>query len=202
MASKNAVIKYITAEKGEKVKEVNTYVKEGETIISSNITMPNNTKVQNTARGTVVGETWYTVSTEYPYYYNETLYTGSKKKVLVFNFVNKRISLFDFDKYKSFNKNVKYIFEDNFLPISLSYEYQYETKVINEIYTYEEAKNKAIETAKEKLLDKYNNIININKITIVSEEDLTSKIKLSLFISCDEDITKYKEVIPEIEVEE
>lgn len=197
VASKNAVIKYITAEKGEKVKEVNTYVKEGETIISSNITMPNNEKIQSTARGKVVGETWYTVDTEYPYYYNEVLYTGNKKKVLVFNFINKRISLFDFDKYKSFDKNINYIFQNNIIPISLSYEYQYETKIINDIYTYDEVKDKAIDVAKKKLLDKYKDIIDINKITIIKEENLTSKIKLSLFISCNEDITRYKEVVLE-----
>ena len=197
VASKNAVIKYITAEKGEKVKEVNTYVKEGETIISSNITMPNNEKIQSTARGKVVGETWYTVDTEYPYYYNEVLYTGNKKKVLVFNFINKRISLFDFDKYKSFDKNINYIFQNNIIPISLSYEYQYETKLINYRYTYDEVNDKAIDVAKKKLLDKYKDIIDINKITIIKEENLTSKIKLSLFISCNEDITKYKEVVLE-----
>ena len=201
VASKNAVIKYITAEKGEKIREVNTYVKKGDVVISSFITLPNNEKVEGTAKGEVVGETWYTIDTEYPYFYNEVLYTGNKKRVLVFNFVNKRISLFDFDKYKSFDKNVKYIFENRFIPVSLGYEYQYETKVINDIYTYDEAKEKAIELAKEKLLNKYENIIKINKITVVSEEDLTSKIKLSLFISCDENITEYKEVVPEIEDE-
>ena len=110
VAGKIAVIKYIISESGEKVKEINTYVKKGDVIVSSFIIKPNNEKVQSTAKGKVVGETWYTIDTEYPYYYNEILYTGNKKRVLVFNFINKRISLFDFDKYKSFNKNIKYIF--------------------------------------------------------------------------------------------
>ena len=199
VASKNSVIKYIVSESGEKVREVNTYVKKGDVVISSSITKPNNEKVVSTAKGKVVGETWYTVDTEYPYYYNETLYTGDKKRVLVFNFINNKISFFDFDKYKSFDKNVKYIFENNFIPISLSFEHQYKTRIINDIYTYEEARDKAIELAKNKLLEKYKNIININKITIISEEDMTSKIKLSLFISCDEDITEYKELVYEEE---
>lgn len=197
VARKNAVIKYIIAESGEKVKSTNTYVKEGEIIISSNITKPNNEKVQSTAKGKVVGETWYKVDTEYPYKYNEVLYTGNKKKVLVLNFINKRISLFDFDKYKSFNKNVNYIFKNNIFPISLSIEEQYETNIINEEYNYDEAKEKAIELAKEKLKDKYSNIIDINKVTIINEEDMTSKISLSLFITCLEDITKYQEVVIE-----
>ena len=194
VARKNAVIKYIIADSGEKVKEVNTYVKKGEVVISSLITKPNNEKIQSSAKGKVVGEVWYIVDTEYPYSYNEVLYTGNKKKVLVFNFINKRISFFDFDKYKSFDKNVKYIFENNLVPISLGFEYQYETNVINEIYTYEEAKEKAIELAKKKLLDKYKNIIDISKVIVVSEEDMTSKIKLSLFITAEEDITEYREV--------
>ena len=194
VARKNAVVKYVIAESGEKVREVNTYVKKGDIIISSSITKPNNEKVEGTAKGKVVGETWYTIDTEYPYYYNETLYTGNKKRVLVFNFINKRISFFDFDKYKSFDKDIKYIFKNNFLPVYLSYEYQYETKIISDIYIYEEAKNKALEIAKKKLMDKYGDIININNIDIISEEESTSKIKLSLFISCEEDITEYREV--------
>lgn len=195
VASKNAVIKYISAVKGEKVRDINTYVKKGEVVVSSNITLPNNEKKEDTASGKVVGETWYNVDTEYPYFYNEILYTGNKKRVLVFNLINKRISFFDFDKYKSFDKNISYIFENSFVPISLFFEYQYETNVINDVYTYEEARNKAIELAKNKLFDKYKNIIDINKVIVVNEEDMTSKIKLSLFISCDEDITEYREVV-------
>lgn len=195
VASKNAVIKYISAVKGEKVRDINTYVKKGEVVVSSNITLPNNEKKEGTASGKVVGETWYNVDTEYPYFYNEILYTGNKKRVLVFNLINKRISFFDFDKYKSFDKNISYIFENSFVPISLFFEYQYETNVINDVYTYEEARNKAIELAKNKLFDKYKNIIDINKVIVVNEEDMTSKIKLSLFISCDEDITEYREVV-------
>ena len=197
VAGKNAVIKSITAESGEKAREVNTYVREGDLIISSYITKPNNEKILGTAKGTVIGETWYTIDIEYPYFYNEVLYTGNKKRVLVFNFINKRVAFFDFDKYKSFDKNTKYIFENNFIPISLGFEYQYETKIINDVYTYETAREKAISTAKERLLDKYKSIININNVVVVSEEDMTSKIGLSLFISCDEDITEYKEVIYE-----
>jgi len=201
VASKNAVIKSITASSGEKVKIINTYVKKGETVISAYITKPNNEKVMGTASGTVIGEVWYMVDIEYPYNYNEIIYTGNKKKVLVFNFINKRISLFDFNKYKNFDKDTKYIFNNNFIPISMANEYQYETNVIDEIYTYDEAKEKAITVAKDKLTEKYDNIININKVSIVNEEDTGSKIKLSLFISCDENITEYMEVIPEIKDE-
>lgn len=197
VASKNAVIKIIVANSGEKVKNINTYVKKGETIISSQITLPNSTTIEKSASGTITGEVWYTVRVEYPYIYNETLYTGNKKKVLVFNLLNKRISFFDFHKYKTFERNIKYIFNNNFIPFSLTYEDEYETKIINDTYTKETASKKAIEVAKEKLLDKYSTIIDINDIKIINEEDLSTKIVLDLFITCTEDITEYKEVLEE-----
>ena len=62
--------------------------------------------------------------------------------------INKRISIFDFNKYKTFDKNIKYIFNNNIIPISLTYEHEYETKVINDIYTYDTAREKAILIAK------------------------------------------------------
>lgn len=197
VASKNAVIKTIVANSGEKVKNINTYVKKGETIISSQITLPNSTTIEKSASGTITGEVWYTVRVEYPYIYNETLYTGNKKKVLVFNLLNKRISFFDFHKYRTFERNIKYIFNNNFIPFSLTYEDEYETKIINDTYTKETASRKAIEVAKEKLLDKYSTIIDINDIKIINEEDLSTKIVLDLFITCTEDITEYKEVLEE-----
>lgn len=197
VSSKNAVIKTIEAQSGEKVKEVDTYVKKGDIIISSYVTLPNNEKVLNTARGKVTGEVWYTVDISYPYYYNEVIYTGKKKKVISFNFLDKRLALFDFNKYKNFDRDTKYIFKSNIIPMSLTYEYQYETKVINEVYTYDEAKEKAKEKAEEKLKEKYHNIISVENITITNESDTNGHLNLSLFITVLEDITEYQEIQPE-----
>lgn len=194
VASKGAVIKSIYAKSGEKIRDVNTYVKKGDIVISSKIILPNNEIITKSANGKIIGEVWYSARVEFPYVYNEIKYTGNKKKVLVFNFLNKRISIFDFNKYKTFDKNIKYIFNNNIIPISLTYEHEYETKVINDIYTYDTAREKAINVAKEKLLNKYSNIVDITDIKIINEEDMTSKIVIDLFITCDEDITLYKKV--------
>lgn len=194
VASKNAVIKNIYAESGEKVRSINTYVKKGDIIISSDITLPNNEKIPKTASGKVQGEVWYNINIEYPYQYHEIKYTGNKKKVLVLNLLNKRISFFDFHKYKTFNRNIKYIFNNNITPISLIYEDEYETNIINEVYDYNTAREKAITKAKEKILEKYPNIKDITDIKIIKEEDKKNKISLNLFVTCLEDITEYKEV--------
>lgn len=195
VSSKNAVIKSVEAESGEKVKNINTYVKKGDIVISSYISTPDGGKILSTAKGKVIGEVWYTIDIDYPYYYHEVKYTGNKKKVLVFNYINKRISLFDFNKYKSFNKNTKTIFHNNIIPISLDYEYQYETKVIDNIYNKDEAKSRAIETAKEKLLLKYQNIKEVNEVNIINESFNEENLSLTLFVKVYEDITEYKEVI-------
>lgn len=194
VASKNAVIKNIYAESGEKIRSINTYVKKGDIIISSDITLPNNEKISKTASGKVQGEVWYNINIEYPYQYHEIKYTGNKKKVLVLNLLNKRISFFDFHKYKTFNRNIKYIFNNNITPISLIYEDEYETNIINEVYDYNTAREKAITKAKEKILEKYPNIKDITDIKIIKEEDKKNKISLNLFVTCLEDITEYKEV--------
>lgn len=194
VASKNAVIKNIYAESGEKIRSINTYVKKGDIIISSDITLPNNEKKSKTASGKVQGEVWYNINIEYPYQYHEIKYTGNKKKVLVLNLLNKRISFFDFHKYKTFNRNIKYIFNNNITPISLIYEDEYETNIINEVYDYNTAREKAITKAKEKILEKYPNIKDITDIKIIKEEDKKNKISLNLFVTCLEDITEYQEV--------
>lgn len=199
VASKNAVIKNIYAESGEKIRSINTYVKKGDIIISSDITLPNNEKISKTASGKVQGEVWYNINIEYPYQYHEMKYTGNKKKVLVLNLLNKRISFFDFHKYKTFNRNIKYIFNNNITPISLIYEDEYETNIINEVYDYNTAKEKAITKAKDKILEKYPNIKDITNIKIIKEEDKKNKISLNLFVTCLEDITEYQEVNNNIE---
>lgn len=194
VASKNAVIKNIYAESGEKIRSINTYVKKGDIIISSDITLPNNEKISKTASGKVQGEVWYNINIEYPYQYHEIKYTIHKKKVLVLNLLNKRISFFDFHKYKTFNRNIKYIFNNNITPISLIYEDEYETNIINEVYDYNTAREKAITKAKEKILEKYPNIKDITDIKIIKEEDKKNKISLNLFVTCLEDITEYQEI--------
>lgn len=194
VASKNAVIKNIYAESGEKIRSINTYVKKGDIIISSDITLPNNEKISKTASGKVQGEVWYNINIEYPYQYHEIKYTGNKKKVLVLNLLNKRISFFDFHKYKTFNRNIKYIFNNNITPISLIYEDEYETNIINEVYDYNTAREKATTKAKEKILEKYPNIKEITNIKIINEEDKKNKISINLFVTCLEDITEYQEV--------
>lgn len=197
VASKNAIITSIKAYSGEKVKSVNQYVNKEETIISGILTMPDGTNLYKKAQGIVYGEIWYKVNIEYPLYYQEESVTGKSKNVIFIYFLNKKISLFPYKKYKQFKLESNSIFESNLLPIKISKEKLYEVKITEEIYTEESAVNKAIELAKTRMKEKNNKIIEIKEVKIIDKQNMNSKIKLNLFISVIEDITKVVEVIPQ-----
>ena len=193
VSTKNAIIYSIEASSGEKVKKVNDYVTKGDIIISGSITKPDGNMIVETAKGEVYGEVWYVVDVNYPYIYKEEIQTGKVKEVYVINFLGHRISLFDFNKFKTYNVNSKVLLNNNFLPINLVKEKQYELNVIDEYYTEEEAVDKAVELAKEKLMSN-KNIREIKNVTILEENTYSSKIGLKLFISVIENIGEYKEI--------
>ena len=193
-ASKDAIITSIKAFSGEKIKEINDYVKNNEIIVSGVITKPDGTLVYTKAKAKVYGEVWYKVEIEYPLAYKEEKVTGKNKNVFVINVLNKKVPIFSYKKYKEFKIESNNLIENNILPISFSKEKQYEVIVKEEIYTWEEAISNAIEVSKKKLLENNNKIINIKKVEILDKQTINSKIKLNLFISVEEDITKVIEV--------
>ena len=65
--------------------------------------------------------------------------------------------------------------------------------IIDEYYTEEEAIDNAIELAKDKLLTN-KTIKEIKDITILEENNYSSKISLKLFISVIENIGEYREI--------
>lgn len=200
-ASKDAIITSIKASSGEKLKEINDYVKKDDIIVSGIISKPDGTLVYKKAMAKVYGEVWYKVDIEYPYVYKEERVTGKSKEVFVINFLNKKIPLFTYSKYKEFKAETNNIIENNILPITLSKEKQYEVILKEEIYTFDEAISNAIEFSKKKLLENNNKIVDIKKVEILSKQTIDSKIKLKLVISVYEDITKIIEVKKETELE-
>lgn len=150
IAKKDAVIKNVKSSKGVIIRNTNDFVKKGNIIISGEITL--NEKVMDKVRasGKVYGEVWYIVHTKYPFaYYNEKE-TGREKKSYVLKFLNHNIEL-SFYKYKHKKTKDKIIYKSKYIPLSLSLQKQKEIKVKSEILTFDEAKEKAIELAREKI---------------------------------------------------
>ena len=192
VASKSGVIKKIIALSGEKKCEIDNFVSKGDTIIKGSITKPNNEVILTHASGLVYAEVWYQISVEYPYQYKEEILTGNKKNIYYLKFINKRLELFNFKKYKNFQKEPKILLYNNILPISLVKEKQYEVNIIDEIYTTEEVINKAITLAETRLMSSNKKIDKIDKVSIIKKEEYGSKIKLDLFISVIEEIGEVK----------
>lgn len=197
ISKKNAIITEIKAEKGEKVKAINDYVKKGDTIISGYITLPNNTTSITMAKGEVYGEVWYKVSVDYPFVYQEENLTGKSQTIYVLNFLNKRFSLFDFDKYKSFDTKDKILLSNPLINISLIKEKQYELIIKDEVYPEDIAITKAKDYISKKLKKDNPNIKEIKKITILSQDITESKLKLNLFITAIENIGDIIKIEPQ-----
>ena len=201
VASKSATIVSITAYAGEKVKQINEYVKNGEVIISGILTKPDGTNIYTKAKGQITAEVWYKATIEYPLYYQEEKLTGKSKNVISMYFLNKELPFFPYRKYKQFKKTDNIIINNNLIPIKIVKEKLYEVNVKEDIYTYEEAIEKAISEVKNKLQTQNDKIIEIKNTIVLNKENLNSKIRLVLFISTIEDITKVVEIKPEVIIE-
>lgn len=201
VSKKNAVLVQIDALRGEKVKNINDYVTKGDTVISGYITLPNNTQVATMAEGTVYGEVWYQVNVDYPIVYQETNLTGKSKNVYVIHFFDKRISLFDFDQYRSFQSKDKVLVSSNLLSLSLVREKQFEAEVKDEVYTEDIARNNAIDYIKQKLMKDNEDIVKIKDVKILTTSSDEDSIQFKLFVRAIEDIGEVV-TIQEIKVEE
>lgn len=194
VSSKNAILKNIKAFSGEKNKIINQFVKKDELVINGELTKPDGTIIYTKADGLIYGEVWYKVSVEYPLYYQEESITGKSKNVINIYIFNKKISLFPYKKYKQFKITSYNAIESNIFPIRIAKEKMYEVNTKEEIYTEDSAINKAIEVSKQKMLNSNNKILDFNNVIVIDKENLNSKMKVNLFISTTEDITKLVEI--------
>lgn len=194
VSSKNAILKNIKAFSGEKNKIINQYVKKDELVINGILTKADGTMIYTKADGLIYGEVWYKVSVEYPLYYQEESITGKSKNVINIYILNKKISLFPYKKYKQFKITSYNAIESNIFPIRIVKEKMYEVNTKEEIYTEESAINKAIEVSKQKMLNSNEKILEFNNVIVIDKENLNSKIKVNLFISTTENITKIVEI--------
>ncbi len=195
VAKKDALIKLVTAKKGQIVKNKNTYVKKGDVIISGDISLNEEKKGTTSADGKVYGEVWYTVTVDYPFNYYEEILTGKSKNVISLKFLNRSINFFSSFK----NKKVigKTIIENKLLPIKLIYEHQEEVKVVDQILTEEQAINKAIEKGIEQINMELEDDEHIIKNKVLKVDIKENEVSVDIFFSIYEDITDYAEIIEE-----
>ena len=126
--------------------------------------------------------------------------TGKSKTVYALYFFGKRIGLFDFDEYRSFEAKRKVLISSNFLDIKFVREKQFEAIIKDEVYTEEIAKVKAIDYIKSKMIRDNKDIVEINDIKILEEDIDEDSVEFKLFVRAIEDIGEIV-VIDEIKEE-
>ena len=193
VALKDGVIKTIVVEKGIKVKDINEYVKHGDTIISGSIYLNDELKEIVRAEGIVYAEVWYKVSVEYPLINDLKEETGNTINTYSINFFDRSISLNKIN-YKNSTKTKKIIIGNNIIPINISKDKIYELKTISGIYTEGEALLNAKEYSKKKISEmlKENEYIISGKV--LNYRVNSNTIYMDIFYKVIENITGVKEI--------
>lgn len=193
IAKKDAVIKKVTAEKGNIETEENKYVKKGDVIVNGTIMLNEKDMGKVRAQGKAYGEVWYVTKTTYPFVYLEEKETGKKKDIYVIKFLNNTIELTQ-NKFKTKKIEEKTIFKHNMLPISLAHQKQKETKVINDVLTFDEALYKAKELSTKKMQKNLKKDEYIIRSKYLKSKVNESEIEVEMFFAIYEDITSYQEI--------
>ena len=185
IASKDAKISTLNVYRGTVLKEINDYVLKGDIILSGSII--HNEEVKNTvcAAGEIYGEVWYKVKVDIPFEETIKKYTGKNR----YNF-NLKINDNTYPILKTrldiFDEKVTNLYKLKDFEINLVKEQEYEFKIkkLNE----EEAYNKGIEKAIEKieLLLQDDEEILLKKV--LKKEVNDSKIYLEIFVVTKENI--------------
>lgn len=201
VSTKHATLKSIVAKSGDIVKEINSYVKPGDVVISGDIKLNEESKAKVGAEGTIYGEVWYQTQVEFPYEYHEKHYTGKTKTVYSFKFLNNYFDLFNFKPYKDYEKEEKVILSNSLLPISLVKLNEKEVIRKDKVYNELEAINEAIKLARSKIESNLE-----EKEYIISQKNLKvdkrkCKIVVDMFFSVYENITGYSDIPEEIKEE-
>ena len=192
IARKNAIIKEIKASNGVIIKKVNDYVNKGDVIISGLIMKNDEVKNIVQAKGKVYGETWYNVKVILPKTYRVTKYTNnSYNKISIIAF-GKR--LFHKKKYNNEEYQDTIIVNNKLLPFSINKTKVSEIYEDTYFYTYDDALNKGLNEAREKLLNdlKGDSKILLQKKLKLYEENST--IVIEVFFKVFEDITDYQSI--------
>ena len=193
IAGKDGVLKKVVAEKGDIVKDMNDYVKQGDLIVNGELIFNEKVTGKVRAEGKAYAEIWYVTKTEYPFAtYTETE-TGKEKEVYAIKFLNHTFEL-SLNKFKTKKIEEEEIVKHPIIPIKLVKQKQKETNVTDQILTVEEAITKAKEKAEEdikKNLSKDEYIIRSKYLKSTVKESI---VEVEMFFAVYEDITDYAEI--------
>lgn len=171
VATKDAIIKKISAQNGTPVVKEGEIVKKGTVLIAGWLEGKYTGTRYVHATGSVQGKVWYTQKERIYFKQQKKEQTGNVENKYSLNINNFKINFNKgVSKFKNYdiietNKKVK-LFSNFYLPIELIKITNTEVNITDITYTLEEAKNIGIEKAKQELNNKIENLNNILSIQI------------------------------------
>ncbi len=195
VAEKSGIVTKIVTHKGVANIGLNSYVSKGDILISGEVKHNEEVKNNVCAAGNVYGEIWYTVDVTLPLEYEESRKTGKMRYNLMYqDDQGENVIL----KSRLNSKIVENQELFSLLGRKIYLQREYETITKKGQYTLEEALEKALELAREKVnvkLDENEHIIS-QKVLKKSIND--SKMILEVFTSVEENIGEVEEYTVEL----
>ncbi len=195
VAKKNGIIQKITATQGEILVKKDQYVKKGDLLIGGTIHNKETVVGKVRAEGSVLAETWYTVTVSLPYHYHEETKTGIQQTYFAFTWFQHVFRLFSFHSYPNSIQEPLYTLQNPILPISFSLVREEKIQVVDQIYTKDNVILEASSLAKKRLQERLGENIQIlqEKNLKITEED--SKIEVVMFYKVLEEIAELQDIV-------
>ncbi len=190
VASKSGIIHSIRSTKGEILVQNGQYVKEGERLISGEISFNEEVKNNVCAQGNAFAEVWYTTNVSLPKKYQETTRTGKMRYNLLVGSDKKDYKIFR-SRLENYETEKKKLF--SFLNFTVYILKEYEIHIDEKEYSEEDGVNKALLLADEKMNVKLKEGESISSRKVLKKSINDSTIDIEVFYAIIENITKYEE---------
>ena len=186
VATKDAVIKSISYNKGQSLVEVNDYVKKGDVLVSGEIKFNEEIKGYTCADAMILGESWYKTSITMPLVKTENKYTGKKR----YNFMIGDTKIFKsrLNKYKTKKKKIISVFGIDFYLLK-----ELEVNEFKEKLGYDKALKEALRLSRNKIKLKLEKKENIISQKVLKKSINNSTMYVEIFTTVNEVISKVEE---------
>lgn len=199
IASKSTILTKVNSTAGINLKMPGDYVEKGDIIISGDITYNEELKNSLCAQGEAYGEVWYKASVKVPLNYQEKIKTGKSRINFMYETEKEKHTIL---KSRFDNKVVENKKLFSLLGVTIYYQKEYEVKVENKKYTKDEALDRALELAAEKINLKLDEKEHIIAQKVLNNELKDSTMYVDVFTSVEENIGVVEHYTPQNNTEE
>ncbi|TVY09652.1 sporulation protein YqfD [Paenibacillus cremeus] len=200
VASKNAMVTEIFAEKGRPVVKPNTYVRKGDVLISGILGDEVNRQTV-VASGKVKGLVWYKPTVEVPLTRQYKTYTGEMKKRFYLVIGSRALMLYGygkigFEQYESIPERKTLQWRNFVLPIGWLSEKVMEVQVAEQAIDPKEASATGLAQAKSEILAAAGSDSRVVSEKILHEKTENGKVYMEVYLEVEEPIAVEQPIVP------